>query len=160
MKKWTRRRTNRSAGIRGFSCSPRFSRAILLAAASAVAGSRAHAADQYWNTNGGGTWDTGTTSNWSSDQAGANPTTWANNDSAIFSSDNVTTGSPFFVTFSGTPSISGLQMSAAMPLINFNGGFALNPAGNNTFDIGSAASFSGVVSGAVAGIDLALIKTG
>src|SRR4051812_30287980 len=72
--------------------------------ASILGGSAASAATKFWDINGSGggaggatpagTWDTATTSNWSTDSQGTiATTTWAASDAAIFSAGNDATGS-------------------------------------------------------------------
>ncbi|HEX8521083.1 MAG TPA: autotransporter-associated beta strand repeat-containing protein [Tepidisphaeraceae bacterium] len=76
------------------------------------------AANKYWDPNGatpgagaapGGNWDT-TTSNWSTDSTGSVAgTTWAANDTAIFSAGSDATGA-YTVTLSGSQSAAGIKI--------------------------------------------------
>lgn len=129
----------------------------------AVAASPIHhaaAADLYWDTNGttagsgnaGGTWDTGSTSVWSTDATGvAAPGVFANGDKAIFSAGTDGTGSwtvnvtgtvqPSGITFAqdGTKTISGGLISVASnPLIS-----AAGRNNGNNFNINSQLTGTG-----------------
>src|SRR5437870_13217460 len=78
-----------------------------------------HAAVKYWDINGAtagaggatpsGTWDTGTTANWTTDSTGSSAaTTWASANTAIFSAGTDATGL-FTVTLVGTETIDGFS---------------------------------------------------
>jgi fibronectin-binding autotransporter adhesin len=99
----------------------------------------------YWDINGdtagaggvtpAGTWDTGTTANWSTDSAGGiATTTWADNDDAIFSAGSNATGA-FSVGLGGTPVVGNLTVEEGAIIIS--GGTALN--------VGGGAAFKGVI---------------
>ncbi len=100
-------------------------------------GASLHAATNYWDLDGAnpgaggatpaGTWDTGTTANWSTDATGGTATiAWTDNDDAIFSAGADATGS-FAVNVSGTPTVGTLTVEEGA--ITISGGTALNIGG-------------------------------
>ncbi len=93
----------------------------------------------YWNTTTG-TWDTATTPDWSTDQAGANATTWATGDQAYFSSAAVATGSPYNVSIvAAGVSADSLIFATAAPVNISGGALTLTGTGGVTVNSGAGA---------------------
>jgi fibronectin-binding autotransporter adhesin len=103
------------------------------------------ATTNYWDINGAtagaggatpaGTWDTGTTANWSTDSSGGiAATTWADNDDAVFSAGSDATGA-FTISLSGTPVAGNLTLEEGT--VTISGGTAV--------DIGGGASEKGII---------------
>src|SRR5260221_4763197 len=86
----------------------------LIVAMTGLLASSAFGGSEYWNTvagplntgSGAGTWDTGTSSFWSTSTAGGTLTTWASDNDAFF----VTTG-PNTVTLSRLVRVKSLQQT-------------------------------------------------
>jgi len=100
---------------------------------------------KYWDTNGAtagaggaspsGTWDTGTTANWSLDSGGgAATTTWADGDDAVFSAGSDATGD-FTVSLTGTPVVGNLTVEEG----------AVTISGGTAIDIGGGAGGKGII---------------
>jgi autotransporter-associated beta strand protein len=135
--------------------------AIAAAAAAAMVGFThgAHAATKYWDIDGGnpgaggaspaGTWDTGTTANWTLDSTGAGAAdVWAAGDDAVFSAGTDAVG-PFAVTVSGTQSANSLtveegsvQLSAGQVDFGAVNG-AINVAGGASLSLTAGATLNG-----------------
>jgi len=109
------------------------------------------AATKYWDINGAtagaggatpsGTWDTGTTANWSTDSAGAiATTTWAASDAAVFSAGGDATGT-FTVTPSAAPVAASILIEEGFVIIG--GASSVNVgAGTVTLNAGTTLSTS------------------
>jgi fibronectin-binding autotransporter adhesin len=97
----------------------------------------------YWDTTTG-TWDTGTTADWSTDLAGANATTWATGDQAYFSSSAVSTAAPYNVSIiAAGVSADSVVFATAAP-INISGGpLTLTGTGGVTVNSGAGADLIG-----------------
>ena len=120
----------------------------LLTLGSLFTGS-ALAANLFWDINGAtagaggatpsGTWDTGTTANWTTDSTGSSAaTTWASANTAIFSAGTDATGL-FTVTLVGTETVAGLTLNLGTVTLGGSGAVAV---GANNITVNSPAILS------------------
>jgi len=111
----------------------------------AFGGTAIQAATYYWDLNGpttgaggptpSGTWDIGTTMNWSTDSAGGVATSaWANGNDAVFSAGTDATGA-FSITLSGSPTAGNLTVEEG----------AVTISGGTTLGVGGGADGKGII---------------
>jgi autotransporter-associated beta strand protein len=113
---------------------------------------------KYWDIDGAtgeaggptpsGTWATGA-GNWSDNDAGTSPSTWADDDDAVFSAGSDATGA-FVVTLSGSPVLYSLTVEEGT--VTISGGTSLTVGtGAGTFLISIAAGLTTTINSAIAG---------
>src|ERR1041385_6031246 len=123
----------------------------------ALCNTSVHAATNYWDIDGvvpgaggvtpSGTWDTGTTANWTADSTGSSAaTTWTANDTAVFSAGTDASGS-YAVTIPTTAAAGAVTVEEGT--ISMLTGTLDFGSANGVFDIASGATWS--VSGAGTG---------
>ena len=114
----------------------------------------------YWAANTG-TWDSGTTSDWSYNLSGSPLTEWYANDNAIFSANSAGTGS---ITVNVDP-VNGviansLLISSTSGTLTFTGGTITLSGGTVTVNSGSLATINSIIAGALSTTGLTKAGTG
>jgi len=142
----------------------KITRIVTLLVCLVLGGLSAHAAVKYWDIDGttpgaggatpSGTWDTGTTANWTQDPTGTSAAeTWAANDSAVFSAGTDAVGS-FTVTVSGTPAATGITFEEGVPTLS-GGTIAMSAT-----PFPMVANGNGVIGSILSGTELTKTGTG